>query len=532
MSLPSPLDLAEMRAMVARLERVIAEATDTVAELKAAIAAAEASPASVTAAPAANPLVDAATPAPDRPPRPTPWSKRRPAATAAGHAAHPTVPATAASRARNTTTSGARAAKPQPATRDTAAASAADIRPGGHRATTPPPQTTVAAAPLHSRPGDLRKAAEPGLSTPDRPRPVAPRPATADPASPSTASRHPGTRTTRPQPTDVVASPPATALERPRPDTTDPATGSGDTAPDRARRPAPPPSISPLGPGLSAAGQNSGGTRTPNNPNESPGTESAASGPSALDGLPEALRSLRVPTVGRPQGGVEAGHQERDRARPGPNITRRVLHRQPRGRLPRNRRVRNRLPRTQPPLDRLSPNQQPPSPLPANRLLPTNHSPPNPLPHNGKPARRTVSQRLTTAQLDQSPRSDGHPLLAELAERHGLTLVGFDDAPLDASNAREFAEAVGDMLTRYPITLQGIEIRSPAGAAPPRTLGAAALPRADPAPLWLILDSTALVPWQPHGPTFPEVAARASYCRSRGVHGGGPGLRLRPRRGG
>ncbi|WP_280183656.1 hypothetical protein [Nocardia cyriacigeorgica] len=96
-------------------------------------------------------------------------------------------------------------------------------------------------------------------------------------------------------------------------------------------------------------------------------------------------------------------------------------------------------------------------------------------------------------------------------------MVGFDDAPLDASNAREFAEAVGDMLTRYPITLQGIEIRSPAGAAPPRTLGAAALPRADPAPLWLILDSTALVPRQPAAPRSRKwlrgrrIADRAVY---------------------
>ncbi|MBF6346648.1 hypothetical protein IU409_24515 [Nocardia cyriacigeorgica] len=92
------------------------------------------------------------------------------------------------------------------------------------------------------------------------------------------------------------------------------------------------------------------------------------------------------------------------------------------------------------------------------------------------------------------PRSDEHNPLDELAARHGLTLVGFDGAPLDAASAREFAEAVGDMLARYPITLQGIEIRPPSGTAPPRTLGAAALPRADPAPLWLILDTTALVP--------------------------------------
>ncbi|MBF6479475.1 hypothetical protein, partial [Nocardia cyriacigeorgica] len=73
-------------------------------------------------------------------------------------------------------------------------------------------------------------------------------------------------------------------------------------------------------------------------------------------------------------------------------------------------------------------------------------------------------------------------------------MIGFDDAPLDPSSLREFAEAVGDMLARYPITLQGIEIRHPAGTAPPRTLGAAALPRTDPSPLWLIVDSTALVP--------------------------------------
>lgn len=75
-----------------------------------------------------------------------------------------------------------------------------------------------------------------------------------------------------------------------------------------------------------------------------------------------------------------------------------------------------------------------------------------------------------------------------------MTLIGFDDPPLDPSILREFAEAVGDMLAKYPITLQGIEIRHLAGNATPRTLGAAALPRTDPAPLWLVLDSTALVP--------------------------------------
>lgn len=102
--------------------------------------------------------------------------------------------------------------------------------------------------------------------------------------------------------------------------------------------------------------------------------------------------------------------------------------------------------------------------------------------------------RLALTHRDPSPDSDAHDLLAELAARHGLTLVGFDDAPLDASSVREFAEAAGDLLARYPISLQGIAIRHPSGAAPPRTLGAAALPRTEPAPLWLIVDSTALVP--------------------------------------
>lgn len=626
MSRPSPTDLAEMRAMVTRLERVIADATATVAELKAAIAAAEAQSASMTAAPAANPLVDAATPAPDRAPRPTPWSKRRLAATAAGR---PAAPATTAPQAGNATTDSAHAATPQPSTRDTASASAADIHPGSTRATTPRSQTPATAAPLPSRPGDLSTAAEPGLSTTGRARPATSQPpvqpaplptiatgrSTSEPARPAagegdsteaprsepsaragrkpdrldalpdslrslrvpTVARPQGAAGPRPANSPgadqhLASAPPSAARPAPtsppvahrtaaQPDGARAAGGSaqsagrgaqrdqpsgseqhdaaaavtearpGDTAIDSARLPAPQPPPSSVAPGASAMGLDDDARRTPIALGESATSQEvsfreddalssgddrgmapeprstsagqAASGPSPLDALPEALRSLRVPMVARPQGEAGPVPGVRPAGSPGPD------HHPPSAQSSAARTTPAQRP-VAPPAATNPAGTQPAANQPATTQPATSHpvaTQPGPTPPPGATpaaARSAATQRVyahepagqppTATQRDQSSDSDGHNLLAELAARHGLTLIGFDDPPLDPSILREFAEAVGDMLARYPITLQGIEIRHPAGTAPPRTLGAAAVPRADPAPLWLVLDSTALVP--------------------------------------
>ncbi len=232
-----------------------------------------------------------------------------------------------------------------------------------------------------------------------------------------------------------------------------------------------------------------------------PPTAIAAAGqaPSALDALPESLRSLRVPTVARSHPG--AGPAPGARPAPSPGAD----HHPP-----------------STPLDAAQPNSaQPTVTKPADAQPATPHPPaappaaaPPPPPRPAAAAQPTTTQPDTATRppaTNTPPRqsaSDANALV-EMAARHGLTVIGLDRAQLDSSSVVEVARAVEYLLGRYPIALQGIEISDPASSAPPRTLGAATRPRSDPAPLWLVLDRTTLMP-------LPAAAPRSrQWLRTR-----------------
>ncbi|WP_280234669.1 hypothetical protein [Nocardia cyriacigeorgica] len=79
-----------------------------------------------------------------------------------------------------------------------------------------------------------------------------------------------------------------------------------------------------------------------------------------------------------------------------------------------------------------------------------------------------------------------------MAARHGLEIIGFEVAGVEAQVVREIAAAVDDMVARYPIAVHGIEITDPSGRIPPRTARSAspAMPR--PATIWMVLDGAAI----------------------------------------
>ena len=79
---------------------------------------------------------------------------------------------------------------------------------------------------------------------------------------------------------------------------------------------------------------------------------------------------------------------------------------------------------------------------------------------------------------------DGFRVLAELAARRHLEVVGFEAAEISAYVLREIATTVDEMLTKYPIALRGIEsVDASTGRARRRT---------GPTAIWIILDAAAL----------------------------------------
>ncbi|WP_157110219.1 hypothetical protein [Nocardia anaemiae] len=80
----------------------------------------------------------------------------------------------------------------------------------------------------------------------------------------------------------------------------------------------------------------------------------------------------------------------------------------------------------------------------------------------------------------------------ELATQHGLDIIGFDGPNVDTYVVREVTAAVDDMLTRYPISLRGIQITDPDDSAPAMRGPSPALPRSDASAIWMVLDGGAL----------------------------------------
>jgi hypothetical protein len=83
-----------------------------------------------------------------------------------------------------------------------------------------------------------------------------------------------------------------------------------------------------------------------------------------------------------------------------------------------------------------------------------------------------------------------------MAARHGLEVIGFETANVDAQTVREIASALDDLLAKYPIPLRGIEITERRDNPNPRSIRdrpSQTEPPADPA-LWIVLDRAALIP--------------------------------------
>ncbi|WP_040837915.1 hypothetical protein [Nocardia brevicatena] len=92
--------------------------------------------------------------------------------------------------------------------------------------------------------------------------------------------------------------------------------------------------------------------------------------------------------------------------------------------------------------------------------------------------------------------STAHRIVVEMGTRHGLEIIGFDEASIDADVAREIAAAVDDMLTKYPVALRGIELTDPDGGGPPHAERgpSSATARSAPEAIWLVLDKAAFAP--------------------------------------
>ncbi|NKY27015.1 hypothetical protein [Nocardia gamkensis] len=80
-----------------------------------------------------------------------------------------------------------------------------------------------------------------------------------------------------------------------------------------------------------------------------------------------------------------------------------------------------------------------------------------------------------------------------MSARHGVEVVGFDAADVDVQVVREIAAAIDELLAKYPLPLQGVELAD----------GAESRPRPDRTPpvkqsaessIWIVLDRAALNP--------------------------------------
>ncbi|RJO75147.1 hypothetical protein D5S18_17415 [Nocardia panacis] len=124
--------------------------------------------------------------------------------------------------------------------------------------------------------------------------------------------------------------------------------------------------------------------------------------------------------------------------------------------------------------------------------FPTGATPPNLGEHPmALPPRRAKPRRYqpVSAHGAESPAVAG---LRELAERHGLRLIGFDDPAFDSTTLAELVSAVDSMLGKYPcLALGGLEITDI-----PATVSRVVVRRTEetgPRQAWIMLDRACLV---------------------------------------
>ena len=130
----------------------------------------------------------------------------------------------------------------------------------------------------------------------------------------------------------------------------------------------------------------------------------------------------------------------------------------------------------------------------APRSMPRGQFPAGVTPNIGAPSMalppRRAKPRRYQPVSDHGAESPSATHLRELADRHGLRLIGFEDSALDGTTLVELAAAVDNMLGKYPfLELGGLEITDISD-----TVSRVALYRADGSgPAWITLDRACMV---------------------------------------
>ncbi|WP_174190203.1 hypothetical protein, partial [Nocardia barduliensis] len=113
-----------------------------------------------------------------------------------------------------------------------------------------------------------------------------------------------------------------------------------------------------------------------------------------------------------------------------------------------------------------------------------------------------------TPQIDTTDASEVSRIAREMSERHGLEIVGFDAADVDAQAVREIVSAIDDLLAKYPIPLRGVELTDDPESRP-RPNPTTVVDR--PAEVWLLLAKPA-----PHPPVGATTQQTRRIFRKRG----------------
>ncbi|MET9490904.1 hypothetical protein [Nocardia sp. NPDC006630] len=137
-------------------------------------------------------------------------------------------------------------------------------------------------------------------------------------------------------------------------------------------------------------------------------------------------------------------------------------------------------------------------------------SAPKDTPPRARPPVKSVSARRRAKALGRptpivGAEAEALGIVRELAARHRLELSGFEASGMDEPAAVELASAVDSLLAKYPVPLDGIEIRVPQ----PATSGAR-----EPRP-WIILDQATISRRRLGATAVPD---RAAAVRDRPIH--------------
>ncbi|GAB2693638.1 WXG100 family type VII secretion target [Nocardia thraciensis] len=108
-----------------------------------------------------------------------------------------------------------------------------------------------------------------------------------------------------------------------------------------------------------------------------------------------------------------------------------------------------------------------PAPTPANETPPRVSPPQAPNrppggkkpdePRRDRPGRRS-KPRVSPPRTNKPTDAEAMRIAREMAARHGLNIVGFESAGIEASTVQDIADAVDTVLARCPAVLRGIEI--------------------------------------------------------------------------